>query len=194
MALTVTALVVAICAAEGALRLGYSDLPSQAALSAEGSGFRYFNWSAGPRMPTPRINTYDCQAPLALVKADFHRTRYGAASERRPLELWVAGDSITWGHGVERGQVYGAHLGRRLAQETSRQVRVTNLAVPGAGYCLALNLIHNALARGERPDLVVLQLFADDLELRFVVSDGRRVVAFPDQLEPAPLRRVVSSS
>lgn len=188
LALMATAL--ALTAVEGGLRLTHADLPSTAALADTGLNVK------GSRSAFLVGTSHE--APLcgrvAMVARDggFKVLRYGPAAGRA-LRLWVVGDSVTAGMGVQREQTYSAVLARALARRLDAPVELTIIGSPGGDYCTSLVRLHSALDR-ERPDLVLWQLFADDLVRWPALKTGLGVVRPPEYAGHPLVRALVSRS
>ncbi len=118
-------------------------------------------------------------------------TKYGSGEDGRTV--WIAGDSLAYGLGVEPHQTFGAHIGRSLATQTGGAAYVRNLSVPGAGYCTVAQRVVGALNR-RMPDLVVLTLSADDLEDRLMLAVNNQLIAPPDLAESRVSRWLVKRS
>jgi lysophospholipase L1-like esterase len=87
----------------------------------------------------------------------------GADRRRRPVRLALVGDSMAAGYGVpEVEQTFAAQLAVLLAQRTRRPVRVSNVATVGARSA-NLRAQLTALLAGERPDLAVIVVGANDI-------------------------------
>ncbi len=194
-------LVLGLCLTEGALRLGYADLPSQAAL--QGTPYRVYPFEVRGMAARRRDTDLRCKE-ASYIDAERNRpgikdrdrvtTRtYARGPSRRPLSLWVLGDSITAGMGLESGKSFGFHLAARLSAAAGRTVELTNMGMPGAGYCAVLRRAHAALDK-RKPGLVVLAFFADDLEDRAMMAGYARPVLFHDRLNSPALQAAVSRS
>jgi lysophospholipase L1-like esterase len=107
--------------------------------------------------------------------------------------FWVSGDSLAFGLGVRPNETFGAHLAGRLAVDRDWGVTYRNLAVPGAGYCTAVQRVAGALKR-HKPDLVLLVLSADDLEERLMLNVEGNLVALPDLVQDPVARWAVKRS
>jgi len=170
------ATVVGLGLAEAGVRVLYGDLPSVAAIEA--AGFELVTHEArGP-----------CPAPAYLRQKE---SRDRVVGEGPVLELWALGDSMTWGVGVEAEQTWPWKLAGQMAE--GRQVRLSNLGMPGAGICDLGVALDRALREGS-PDQLVVGLYADDLEHLGRLAVRGEPVAFPSQARPAALVPVVSGS
>lgn len=118
-------------------------------------------------------------------------TKFGSGEDGR--SLWVAGDSLAYGLGVEPHQTLGAHLARSGATQTGGAVYMRNLAVPGAGYCTVVQRVVGALNK-RMPDVVVVVLSADDLEDRLMLEVNGQLIAPPDLAEGRLSRWMVQRS
>jgi len=118
-------------------------------------------------------------------------TKFGSGETGRTL--WIGGDSLAYGLGVEAHQTLGAHLSRSMASKTGGAVYLRNLAVPGAGFCTVAQRLAGALQR-QMPDLVMVVLSADDLEERLMLSVNGKLVAPPDLAESSVARWSVKRS
>lgn len=172
----------------------YPELPSLAPLEASDMKVKYFQWSDYPPMKDRRDLSATCRESSYLIKKDgTSEKRYGP-EEGQALKLWVAGDSVTMGFGVEAGSDYGNLLGKRLVEATGLPVIVRNLGINGAGFCGVLKRLNENVGVDGAPDIVVIGLFADDLEERALVSAQEKLVAFPDRVENPLGRLLVSQS
>jgi len=188
-ALALASLVLALGLAELGLRLAYPALPSLAAEQGQGwavvpSGFGTSRDSQPQEIP-PEI----CRPTSPPVPVTAHSPGAGP-----PLALWVVGDSFTTGVGAPPDQGYAWLLAQDLAAQTKRAVDLTVRARPGASFCLALQSAEEALSATPRPDVVVLQLFADDLEDHAMVATGQGVVLFPSSVGSSLGRALVERS
>lgn len=192
LALVSTLLAVAL--GEGLLRLRYDALPSLAPLESSDLEIRQFDWSDYPPMKENRDTSPTCREQSYLVRRDgVEDVRFGPEGGT-PLRLWVAGDSVTMGYGVGRGESFGSLLGARLAASAGVPVVVRNLGINGAGFCAVLRRLNENVGADGAPDVVVLTLFADDLEDRALVGVQKRLVALPDRVESGLGRLLVSHS
>ena len=198
-------LLLGAAAAEGMLRLLYADLPSLANLRH--TPYRVRRFEVRGMMHRRRDTDLRCKETTYLDRA---RNKPGILDADRvarerfappaagtavgpPLSLWVIGDSVTAGMGVEPGQAFGFGLARGLARATKRRVELLNLGMPGAGYCALLRRTHAALDR-RKPGLVVVALFADDLEDRAMMAAYGKPVIFVQRIPRIHLRVLVSRS
>jgi len=185
-----------ILGVEWGLRSIYPQLPSISAL--EGSDFRLerlVDLAENPdgslchevrtflshrsRWGTPGAASGVHFSELANVTTagDGQVVRYGSgAADRR---LWIAGDSLAYGLGVDANKTLGAVLSVEVTKHTGGAVDTRNLAVPGAGYCTVSQRVAGALTT-KVPDLVLLVLSADDLEERLMLVVDGALVAPPD--------------
>ena len=186
---------------EGALRLIYLDLPSVANLAD--TPYRVHSFEVRGMVSRRRDTDLRCKEASYI---DAERNRPGIkdadrltartferASPRTPLELWVIGDSVTAGMGIAKGQSFGFHLAGRLSASAGRSVKLLNMGMPGAGYCALLRRAHATLDK-RKPQLVVLALFADDLEDRAMMAAYNKPVLFHDRLDQAWQQGLVSRS
>ncbi len=204
LALAAASVAVTFAICEVGLRLSSPALPSLAAL--EGVDMR--DLGDFRRWTEPRVR-YDDQCemldPSALKRlpqrvmrvplegwSEGQTTISKGSMEPLPAELprlWVAGDSVAQGWGVEPTQTYAFGLAGRWAELQQQDVVLRHLGAPGMSYCGWLGEVHRTLdTSAPRPDQVVLQVFADDLEERGVILVRGQLVADPDHAEPAPLR------
>lgn len=137
----------------------------------------------GPNKPPPG------GPPLPGATVAATEMTFGEGTAR---SLWLVGDSVTFGLGVEAKDTFGATLARRLA-ETGAAVAYRNLGVPGAGYCTALRRLDTELSAAKPGDVVIV-LYADDLEERSMLVVQGRLVAPPDLAENAVVRWLASRS
>ena len=185
LALAAAGLAVALGGAEIALRLSHPTLPSLEALahSEPREVGDFMRWS------DPQQREAGCQ-PAKDTHRLHYRPRYAkyepspAAATRSALRLWVAGDSVVAGWGVGPEQGWPHALARGLANRRSAAVNLTLVGGGGLGYCDVLLDLHRILERS-RPDVVLVQLFADDLEQRALLQLKEGVVARPDAVPGA---------
>ena len=117
--------------------------------------------------------------------------RFGSGGGGRTL--WIAGDSLAYGLGVEANETLGAHLSQSITRQTGGGVETRQLAVPGAGYCTVVQRVAGAMVR-HTPDIVLLVLSADDLEERLMLSVRGQLVAPPDLASGRVTRYLVQRS
>ncbi len=183
LVLVFAGLVLGLACGEAALRASYATLPSLAA--GKQAGFAVSVFEALERQQPREDGAGRCHHVQASgASPSLRLTRVGQGPE---LELWFAGDSVTEAFGVTPSQGFA----RRLADVVAAQLEVTvvlrNLAFSAAGYCGALNAVHQELTVS-RPDLVVVVVTGDDLEDRAMVRVSDGVIAFPSTIEGRVLR------
>ncbi len=172
-----------VMAAEVALRLVYENLPS---LSVDTQPFvpedRPSVVAQGPDLPL-------CHEPKQERPAGAGESPPPAvgwvrklAGSGEPFILFVVGDSGALGAGVEPEQTYAYGIAQRLQAQTSRPVHLFDLGYNAASYCGYLEELHHHLDR-MTPDLVVLHMFADDLEQQALVLTGGVLRADPSHIE-----------
>lgn len=167
-----------LLAAESALRLAYPTLPSISAIRDRDWGVEKTTWQAGPEGGSAAPHTDGCLGDDAVDLAQRSQ-RFGADGAGEPVTLWIAGDSFTEGSGDERGGGYAPRLGRALAERLERPVTYTRFGHSGGNYCTWTAELRWALSQGLAPDLLVVQLFADDLEQHTMLAVGGKLVRFP---------------
>ncbi len=188
--LVLVATSLALAAVEGGLRLLHDNLPSTAALIPNGMEVK---GSRGAFLVGSSQEAPLCGRVVIVDRAGgFRVSRHGPAHGRR-LRLWVVGDSVTAGMGVSRRDSYPRVLARSLAARLGQQVELTVIASPGGDYCTSLVRLHSALDR-DRPDLVLWQLFADDLVRWPALKTERGLVRPPEYAEHPWIRALVSRS
>jgi lysophospholipase L1-like esterase len=141
--------------------------------------------------PGTGVNVHFNQLHGVSTKGDGTVVKYGSGEVGRTV--WVAGDSLAYGLGVEAHQTFGAHLGRSVARQTGGAAYIRNLSVPGAGYCTVAQRVVGAL-KSQSPDVVMLALSADDLEDRLMLSVNNQLIAPPDLAESRVGRWLVKRS
>ena len=109
-------------------------------------------------------------------------TRIVGEQESPTLRMLVAGDSITLGEGVRPEETYAARVGQSISKSEQRPVEVVNAGVNAGGYCHVIRAVHEHL-KEETFDLIVIGLFADDLEQRAVTLEDGEVRADPRLVE-----------
>lgn len=186
---------VGLALGEGLLRVRHHDLPSVEPLSDQSVELRDFYW-----------NTYPLNHPTdatSCARSDYYTpAKFAAATQRvgaagkAPFTLWTAGDSITAGEGALPAEELGwaSLLARRIADTRDHTVTHVNLGVRGFNFCNEAALLLAALQREEAPDLVIWQLFADDLEERAALAVGTRLVLLPRAVKSRIGRWLVSTS
>lgn len=87
-------------------------------------------------------------------------------------EIWLLGDSFTFGYGVNAEVSFAG----RLAEQVSPRLRLRNAAQPGYGPEQELLLLRHLLARGAKPVAVLLVLYAGNDVLDVLVRPQRSVV------------------
>ena len=98
------------------------------------------------------------------------------------FRMLVAGDSITLGEGVRPDETYAARVGQSISKSKQWSVELVNAGVNAGGYCHVIRAVHEHL-REETFDLIVIGLFADDLEQRAVILEEGKVRADPRLVE-----------
>jgi len=166
----------ALCVEIG-LRLHFHRLPSLAAL--DGSGLELP--PSDPSLPA-------CANTLEWASTPRVRTLPGALP---PLRVWFAGDSTTAAVGVRDEESWWLLLSQALGG--GRAVEASNLAVPGADTCAILQQLNRRKAQAPPPDLVLVGVFADDLNAHLLLSVQARPVLLP-QAAPPWLRPLVMRS
>ena len=171
-ALVLGGAVLALGVGELAMRMAHSRLPSTAGLD----GLDPRDHGEFQRWTDPVPAPDDCWAPKGTHRPAHRpkREQHGTGPSRA---LWVVGDSLVQGWGVAQGAAWPQLLAEGLAVPPL-SISLTRLGSPGLGYCGWLADLHHALDSAT-PDLVVMQLFADDLERRDMVLVHGRVVAMP---------------
>lgn len=191
IALAIASVVLGALLAEAALRRRYDTLPS---LSAAGDAAWATRPSSFQDAPLPHA-----PVPLPTAVCNPHTTlrsepAWSTGPGQPGLILWVIGDSFTDGVGAPQQQGFAWVLARLVAQAHGHPVQLVELGESGAGFCRAVQTAEAALREPAPPDLVVVQLFADDFETHTLMSIGGGVIRSPTT-EPDPrVRRLVSRS
>ena len=161
--------------AEAGLRATAAGLPSLAAwyLLDERDRSEVQSWTD----PTPEPADCRDDSDLGHWSAPPRRSTHGSGKASRTL--WVAGDSLVHGWGVSSGVSWPEQLADHLVAHDGKTRRLTRWGGPGLGYCGWARDVHRALDNG-RADLVLLQVFADDLEHRRLVRVRGHLLARPD--------------
>lgn len=186
MALVLAGLLVGLGLGELAMRLLHPrTLPSLEAL--DGADTRevgeFMRWNDAS------LRAAGCR-PTEPAKLHYRQRNATYAPAGKPpspaaLKLWVAGDSLVAGWGVGPNQAWPHVLAQQAANALDERVMLTLAGGGGLGYCEILSDLHVLLDRS-RPDVVVVQIFADDLEQRALLALNSGVAARPDAA-PGPL-------
>ena len=193
-ALALASLLLCLLALEGALRWVSPSLPSLAPLQDPDARLKP-DLRRPPFEPLPPEAWSDfCQveAQFNLRPVRWTRRMEGAA-QGAPLRVLAVGDSLTLGVGVEPEESFAFLLAAHLGQRLERPVQIDNIAVNGGHYCEYLREMHGWLHH-QRPDLVLLGVYEDDLEARGMLLLDGGLVAFPDRVANPALRAVVGHS
>lgn len=175
--LALVGLLLGLVLAEGALRQFFVELPSLDALRRSPYASKPF--LAGNH----RIDhSLDCGGFVSP-----REDRNATIGEGEPLSLWAIGDSVTWGMGVLPEDSFVHQLAAKIAAEEGRQVVFRNLAMPGAGFCQLVRQLNTGLQAGA-PDVLLMGLFADDLEHRAWLAVDGETIGLPDQIQNRQLR------
>lgn len=175
--------VASLVGAELWLRASYADLPSLEALRK--------NRAAHPQLDrflktTQRDGQLErCDEPPPghrPVEVELH------GSEGEELVLHVAGDSIAQGWGVGPREGWASVLAGKVAEHAGRRVSLRRTGAPGQGFCSWSAETHGALDTLSPPDLAVLQVFVDDIEVRGMILLDGEVAAVPGFGLSPPLR------
>ena len=177
--LALVSVLVGLLLVEGSLRLLYLDLPSLDALRRSPYKTKRF-LVHGRQTLDP-----DLSCSGFVVPREERSRVVGKGST--DLALWAIGDSLTWGMGVEAEESYPYLLAGELSAALGEKVRLRNLAMPGAGFCQIVRQLNTGLQNGT-PDIVMMGLFADDLEHRAWLAFEGETIGLPDQIENLSLR------
>jgi hypothetical protein len=140
-------------------------------------------------------DTEEYQVRYRSNSAGFRDERSEGAPEK-PRRIALVGDSLTFGHGVDFEQTYGALLEARLPQTA-----VYNFGLPAFGLDQIWRSLAEAALKVE-PDLVIVGFIADDFERSltafrsdvgfnkptFVLRDGRLAPQTPADAAPGWIR------
>lgn len=179
LVLVLAGVLLGLLGAEGILRWLYVELPSLDALRR--SPYASTPFLAGTSHAIDA--SIDCEG--FIVPRENRNAILGTGEHS--MSLWAVGDSMTWGMGVAAADSYVHQLARRLASERQAQVTVRNLAMPGAGFCQIVRQLNTGLQDG-MPDVVLMGLFADDLEHRAWVAVDGETIGIPSQITHPTLR------
>ncbi len=173
--LIAAALPLAFLATEGILRLLGAQPKSATVLTRY---FRFnptYGWEGVPdvecRLATPDFDV--------LISHDHHGLRRSELAT--PIEhdarfdgevVWWVGDSQTWGWGVDDGNTFVDHLNRLGRLAGGGRAIHRNLGAAAFGPVQEYLLLRDYLARGWRPDRVVVLFTANDPD-DVGMSDGR---------------------
>ena len=177
--LALAGLAVGLVVVEAGLRGSYPTLPSLAALHDRPDLLEPFRVAEGQRFRDDRVCDQVVRQPRG------RDVSFGSGEPTRTV--WFAGDSMTAGMGVELGEAWPEQLGQRMQAQLGGRVVLRNLALPGVGYCEVLRRVHSELQFGQ-PDVVVVGLFADDLETRALLARDGQLVGLPHTI-PSPTLR-----
>jgi hypothetical protein len=178
---------------EAALRSHFPGLPSLSAL-AEAERFEGVGHpivipdGADPDACLPGPST-DQSAELRFA---WKRRLGDAAGEA--LRLYVVGDSQVFAPAVEPEASFAFGIAASLEQASSRAVELIDLGFQAAGFCDYLQELHLHLDRAPTPDVVVVDLFADDLEQRALVLVEGDVVIDPGLVRVPAITLVLRNS
>lgn len=179
IALAAASLTGALLMAEAGLRCTTPTLPSLAALHDRPDLLEPFLVEPGQRRRDERRCDQTVRDP---------RGRDVTFGSTEPIRtLWFAGDSMTAGMGVGSGEAWPDRLAQQLQARIRGTVVVRNLALPGVGYCEVLRRVHSELQFGH-PDVVLIGLFADDLEARAMLATDGGLVGLPHTIASDTLR------
>lgn len=165
---------------EGVMRALHPTLPSLEALETVDSREvgEFMRWN------DPAAREAGCRPEGSAGKLHYRQRNAtyappGLGPDPHALKLWVTGDSLVagWGVGPERAWPHG--LAQRVATDQGRRVMLTTVGGGGLGYCEILLDLNRLLDRA-KPDVVVVQVFADDLEQRALLALSGGVAARPD--------------
>ena len=109
------------------------------------------------------------------------------------MKVFVVGDSGALGAGVAPEETYAYQVAKQLSAEKKQSIELYNLGYNAAGYCIYLQELHRHLDL-QIPDLVIVHMFADDLEQKALVMSGGVLRADPARLETSVLRHLLSNS
>ena len=193
LVIALLALLLTLTLGEFGLRLYYPTLPSLSALQKSGYKLKKFKWDGHPGAEIARSEDLECLPASYLDSTLAPKQVTVGKGKGEALRLWVTGDSVAKGFGVPLDDGVASRLGRRLSAHTGAKVKVRNLAINGAGFCLYMNKLLSRLEEGPPPDALVLLLFADDLEHRAVIALTDGVVAFPDRIR-SPAGRALAEN
>ena len=192
LSFVLTVSVITLLAAEWALHALYPSLPSLAPIAESHYAYQPYEWA-----DWPKNNGYE--DPRDVCKPEGSLASLQPESIPAPssdsLTLWVLGDSMSIGAGLPTEANYPAQLKAALRKTLNVPVLLSNLASPGANFCTILNLTHSSLDHiKHKPDVIVVQFFADDLHGRAKIAIGDKLVLFPEWVQNPLGRYLVSRS
>lgn len=165
-ALVLISLVLALLAAEVALRPSSAGLPRRVPLPDVLVHDPLLGWSLAPGVRT-RHRSPEFDVAVAIDARGFRADRAGSPDPPPEAPRIVAvGDSFTFGQGVEAREAFPALLERRLG------ARVFNLGVPGYGLDQQLLMLESRGLR-LRPDLILVGLHTPDVFRSTKMSHGQ---------------------
>ncbi|MCB9777265.1 MAG: SGNH/GDSL hydrolase family protein [Alphaproteobacteria bacterium] len=184
---------VGLLAAEGALRLALPALPSVRALHQDAVATAPAFWG-GEDPGTPVRPGDHCARSRSVYATQQARERMEPGGAGEPVELLFVGDSFTEGVQVPPEDAWTAVLAARFVEERGQRVHSVNLAKAGADHCDHLHQLEGPGASLTHADVLILQLFADDLEHHSaIVVDGGLAID-PGRIRTPWLRDLASRS
>lgn len=132
----------------------------------------FFSQNNGDFRVRIRLNDLGLRNPVPSAQADGR--------------IWVIGDSMAFGWGVERTETYTSVLGRLSGRAAF------NVAAPGGNVC-SYQALSARMPAGARPRAVVVGLIVENDINRYACPGGRRVsVAVPEPAAASPTMSLAS--
>lgn len=165
-ALALLSLVLALCAAEAALRFSSAGGARRVPVPGIHVHDALLGWSLEPGART-RHRTPEFDVAVRINDQGFRADRgYSLGPPPQTTRIVAVGDSFTFGQGVDAHEAFPAILERRLDAE------VVNLGVPGYGLDQQLLMLESRGLRF-RPDLILVGLHTPDVFRSTRASHGR---------------------
>jgi len=162
-------LVIACVLIEIALRLiGYSP-----AVTAPLTGFHVshdrLGWSGIPNY-SARFKTLNFDSFVQLNDAGFRTVTSKVTPEDGAPEVWMFGDSTTWGWGVSNGEIFADVLQEKVGSS----LRIENFGINAYGTVQELLLFEELLGRRNPPEKVILMVCENDFADNLTDQSGAR--------------------
>lgn len=162
-------LFIAFILIEIALRLiGYSP-----AVTSPLTGFHVsddrLGWSGIPNY-SARFKTLNFEAFVQLNDAGFREVTSSVTPEEGAPEVWMFGDSTTWGWGVSNGEIFADVL----QEKAGPSLRIENFGMNAYGTVQEFLLFEELLGRRDPPRKVILMVCENDFADNLTDQSGAR--------------------